>query len=101
MDMQDTTKDWSSLKRTSFACSTMMFSNPKWLSPFLDHFEKHPKTAVAQPHIMDLNQPNRFEYGGAAGGLLTVWAIPIAEGGYFNYIEDDHGQYDKDEKYLG
>ena len=26
MDMQvDTTKDWSSLKRTSFACSTMMF----------------------------------------------------------------------------
>ena len=72
--------------------------NPKWLSPFLDHFEKYPKTAVAQPHIMDLNQPNRFEYGGAAGGFIDRLGYPYCRGRLFNHIEDDHGQYDKDEK---
>ena len=72
--------------------------NPKWLSPFLDHFEKHPKTAVAQPHIMDLNQPNRFEYGGAAGGFIDRLGYPYCRGRLFSHIEEDHGQYDKDEK---
>ena len=70
----------------------------EWLSHFLDHFDKHPKTAIAQPHIMDITKPNRFEYGGAAGGFIDRLGYPYCLGRLFNYIEDDHGQYDENNK---
>jgi GT2 family glycosyltransferase len=72
--------------------------NPGWLTPILDHFQKHPKTAIAQPHIMDLNQPDKFEYAGAAGGFIDRLGYPYCRGRFFNEVEKDGGQYDKDEK---
>ena len=71
---------------------------PNWLSPVLNHFKNHPKTAIVQPHIMDLNQPFRFEYAGAAGGFIDRLGYPYCRGRLFNNLEDDHGQYDKNEK---
>lgn len=71
---------------------------PGWLSPVLDHFDKHPKTAIAQPHIMDLNEPHKFEYAGAAGGFIDRLGYPYCRGRFFNEVEKDGGQYDKDEK---
>ena len=72
--------------------------NAGWLPPVLDHFEKHPKTGIAQPHIMDLNEPHKFEYAGAAGGFIDRLGYPYCRGRVFNELEEDHGQYDKDEK---
>lgn len=69
-----------------------------WLLPILDHFEKHPQTAIAQPHIMDLNQPHKFEYAGAAGGFIDRLGYPYCRGRLFNELEENNGQYDKDEK---
>ena len=71
---------------------------PNWLSPVLNHFKNHLKTAIVQPHIMDLNQPFRFEYAGAAGGFIDRLGYPYCRGRLFNNLEDDHGQYDKNEK---
>ena len=71
---------------------------PGWLPPILDHFENHPLTAIAQPHIMDLNQPCKFEYAGAAGGFIDRLGYPYCRGRMFSYSEEDLGQYDKNEK---
>lgn len=69
-----------------------------WLPPILAHFENHPKTAIAQPHIMDLNQTNKFEYAGAAGGFIDRLGYPYCRGRIFDHLEEDNGQYDTDEK---
>ena len=71
---------------------------PGWLSPVLNHFKNNPRTAVAQPHIMDLNQPNKFEYAGAAGGFIDRLGYPYCRGRILNQIELDSGQYDTNEK---
>jgi len=67
-----------------------------WLSPLLDHFEKNPKTAVAQPKIKDYYKPDYFEYAGAAGGFIDSMAYPFCRGRIFQEIEKDTGQYDDD-----
>ena len=69
-----------------------------WLTPILDHFKTHPKTAFAQPHIMDLNHPKHFEYAGAAGGFVDRLGYPYCRGRVFKHIEKDVGQYDEDKK---
>ena len=69
-----------------------------WLPPVLDHFDKHPQTAIAQPHIMDLKAPTKFEYAGAAGGFIDRLGYPYCRGRIFNHLEEDKGQYDFDEK---
>lgn len=69
-----------------------------WLDSILEHFEIHQETAIAQPHIMDFNQPNMFEYAGAAGGFIDRLGYPYCRGRVFSHMEEDHGQYDKDKK---
>lgn len=65
-----------------------------WLVPILNHFDTNPKTAIAQPHILDDKNPNAFEYAGAAGGVLDRLGIPFCRGRIFSSIEEDQGQYD-------
>ncbi len=69
-----------------------------WLPPIIHHFERHPKTAIAQPHIMDLKEPHKFEYAGAAGGFIDRLGYPYCRGRVFHHLEEDLGQYDNDEK---
>jgi len=71
---------------------------PKWLIPVMYFFKNFPKTAIAQPHIMDLNKPNKFEYAGAAGGFIDRLGYPYCRGRLFTHLEEDHGQYDKNKK---
>ena len=71
---------------------------PGWLPPILDHFESNPKTVIAQPHILSLSEPNKFEYAGAAGGLIDRLGYTYCRGRLFNKLEEDHGQYDMDKK---
>ena len=70
----------------------------KWLPPIIDHFKKNPKTVIAQPHILDLKNPEYFEYAGAAGGFIDRLGYPYCRGRVFNSIEKDFGQFDKTQK---
>ena len=69
-----------------------------WLPPIVDHFKKNPRTAIAQPHIMDLNRPGHFEYAGAAGGFIDRLGYPYCRGRVFGQVERDQKQYDQDTK---
>lgn len=71
---------------------------PGWLAPVLNHFDQHPKTAIAQPHVLDLNRPRYFEYAGAAGGFIDRLGYPYCRGRVFYHLEEDRGQYDQDQK---
>ena len=66
-----------------------------WLIPIVEFFEKNPNTAIAQPHILDEKDPTKFEYAGAAGGYVDRLGYPFCRGRIFDYLEKDHGQYDK------
>ena len=66
-----------------------------WLLPIIEFFEKHPNTAIAQPHILDEKDPSKFEYAGAAGGYVDRFGYPFCRGRIFDYLEKDLGQYDK------
>jgi len=70
----------------------------KWLPPIIDHFKKNPKTVIAQPHILDLKNPEYFEYAGAAGGFIDRLGYPYCRGRVFNSVEKDFGQFDKTQK---
>jgi len=69
-----------------------------WLPPIINHFKNNPKTAIAQPHILDLNNPEYFEYAGAAGGHIDRIGYPYCKGRIFNNLEKDNGQYNQDSK---
>jgi len=70
----------------------------KWLPPIINHFKKNPKTVIAQPHILDLKNPEYFEYAGAAGGFIDRLGYPYCRGRVFNKMEKDFGQFDKTQK---
>jgi len=70
----------------------------KWLPPIINHFKKNPKTVIAQPHVLDLKNPEYFEYAGAAGGFIDRLGYPYCRGRVFNNIEKDFGQFDKTQK---
>ena len=65
-----------------------------WLEPIVERFETEEKLGALQPKILDLKNPNRFEYAGAAGGFLDRFAYPYCRGRIFNTLESDEGQYD-------
>lgn len=67
---------------------------PNWLDPILSHFDSNPNTGILQPHILDYNKPEYFEYAGAAGGYIDRLGFPFCRGRIINTIEKDEGQYD-------
>jgi len=66
---------------------------PNWIKPVIELMERDPAIAVAQPKIKSFNYKNQFEYAGAAGGYLDVFAYPFCRGRLFNVYEEDHNQY--------
>ena len=67
---------------------------PGWLAPLVDACEKDSQTAACQPKILSLSDPDKFDYAGAAGGLLDIFGYPFALGRLFQTVESDTGQYD-------
>ena len=65
-----------------------------WLTPLLSFMDDHPEVAACQPKILSWQQPNCFEYAGAAGGFLDRYGYPFCRGRIFNTLESDSGQYD-------
>ena len=66
----------------------------KWLSPIINLFTVNKDIAAVQPKILDYNQKKKFEFAGAAGGLIDNLGYPYCRGRVFDDIEFDNGQYD-------
>ena len=76
--------------------NTDVWVTQNWIAPMLEHFEQHPNTAIAQPHILDYSRQTYFEYAGAAGGYLDQFGFPYCRGRLMNALEEDRGQYDQE-----
>ncbi|MCH2170886.1 glycosyltransferase [Myxococcota bacterium] len=65
-----------------------------WLSELVQAAEDDPSIAAAQPKIRSLRERDAFEYSGAAGGLMDLYAYPFSRGRLMGHVEKDRGQYD-------
>ena len=68
---------------------------PHWLDPLVRHMEEDPLIAALSPKIRSFEQPDRFEYAGAAGGFIDRFGYPFCRGRILGTIEIDRGQYDQ------
>ena len=67
-----------------------------WLNPLYDYMEAHPEVGAVMPKLLKDREDGKptFEYAGAAGGYIDCHGYPYCRGRIFEYVEDDHGQYD-------
>ena len=65
-----------------------------WWEPLLDFIKSHKEAGAVQPKIKSYREPEKFEYAGAAGGLLDSLGYPYCRGRVFSKIAEDKGQYD-------
>lgn len=66
-----------------------------WIEPCLSQFETDKTIAAIQPKILSYNQPEYFEYAGAAGGFIDKYGYPFCRGRILDKLEKDKGQYNK------
>ena len=71
---------------------------PGWIEPVIELMESVESCGAAQPKILDLKEPDKFEYAGAAGGYLDRLGYPFCRGRIFDTLEGDEGQYDDSRK---
>jgi len=64
-----------------------------WLDPLVSYLDDHPQVAAVMPKILSFNDPDSYEYAGAAGGYMDYLAYPFCRGRIFNNVEKDEGQY--------
>ncbi|REL33602.1 glycosyltransferase family 2 protein [Rhodohalobacter sp. SW132] len=69
--------------------------DPHWLK-HLNRSFADPQTAIVQPKILSHENPEYFEYAGAAGGMIDRLGYPFCRGRLFENTELDTGQYDDD-----
>ena len=74
--------------------NTDLIVTKNWLTPLIKKLETNSKIGVIQPHILDFNNKNYFEYAGAAGGYIDKYGFPYCRGRIFKTTEFDKGQYD-------
>lgn len=65
-----------------------------WLSAMDESF-LDPDVGIVQPKIRSAEQPDYFEYAGAAGGYIDKMGYPFCMGRIFDHVEKDEGQYDE------
>lgn len=66
-----------------------------WIDCCISKFREDDKIVAIQPKILSFNQPEFFEYAGAAGGFLDKFGYPFCRGRILNRIEEDFGQYNE------
>ena len=64
-----------------------------WIKPVIDLMQSDTTIAVAQPKLKWQVQKTEFEYAGAAGGFVDLYAYPFCRGRIFDSVETDNGQY--------
>lgn len=67
---------------------------PGAVAALLRAAERHPKHEIFQSRVRSLREPGRFDYAGAAGGMLDRYGYPFCRGRLFDTLEEDRGQYD-------
>ena len=65
-----------------------------WLEPLVARLDSDSSIAVTAPKILSVEQPEMFEYAGAAGGYIDYLGYPFCRGRILSTIEKDCGQYD-------
>lgn len=73
---------------------------PQWLQPLLTYMDAHPEVAACQPKLRSYVDKTKFEYAGAAGGLIDRFGYPFCRGRLFDVVETDNGQYDTVQQVL-
>ncbi|MCU0388989.1 MAG: glycosyltransferase family 2 protein [Chitinophagaceae bacterium] len=66
---------------------------PGFLTPMVELMEDKQDVAMCQSALLSFHQKDRFEYGGAAGGMLDRLGYSYCRGRIFETVEKDHGQY--------
>jgi GT2 family glycosyltransferase len=66
-----------------------------WIESCTRLFETDEKLAAVQPKILSFNEPELFEYAGAAGGFIDKFGYPFCRGRILNRVEVDDGQYNQ------
>ena len=66
------------------------------LNPLLDCMERNVQVGAVMPKLLHDRDDGKqmFEYAGAAGGYIDCHGYPYCRGRIFEYVEEDHGQYD-------
>ena len=59
--------------------------------------DTHPRCGACGPKLLSYQDRERFEYAGAAGGLLDRYGYPFCRGRILQKVEKDEGQYDTPE----
>jgi GT2 family glycosyltransferase len=65
-----------------------------WLPPLVDYMDHNPDVAACAPKLRAFNNPDFFEYAGAAGGFIDKYGYIFCRGRILDSIEEDNGQYD-------
>ncbi|MBK8699561.1 MAG: bifunctional riboflavin kinase/FAD synthetase [Saprospiraceae bacterium] len=65
-----------------------------WLDGIISLMEEDPSIGAVQPKILSLEEKQKFEYAGAAGGFIDAFGYPFCRGRVFDVIEEDKAQYD-------
>lgn len=72
-----------------------------WIAPLLSWMDTHPECGICGPKLHALTRKgdsclrsSRFEYAGAAGGLLDGLGFPFCRGRVRGRTAEDRGQYD-------
>ena len=88
------------IKQTMYPYTVLLNSDVRtpqgWLNPLLDYMEAHPDVGAVMPKLLHDSEdgPTMFDYAGAAGGYIDCHGYPYCRGRVFEFVEDDHGQYD-------
>ncbi len=69
---------------------------PDWLHGLGRCFQKDESIGAVQPKMLSDEQPEYFEYAGAAGGYLDRFGYPFCRGRIFDTVEKDNGQYNNE-----
>ena len=73
-----------------------------WLEPLVEMMEEKQECGICAPKLLaleageggDWHKTKRFEYAGAAGGLLDFFGYPYCRGRVLSKVEQDLGQFD-------
>ena len=65
-----------------------------WLAPMKNILDSDASVGAVQPKILSWSEKEKFEYAGAAGGLIDALGYPFCRGRIFDHVEIDDGQYD-------
>ena len=58
-----------------------------WLKPLVAWMDTHPKCGACGPKLLSWHDRTRFEYAGAAGGLLDRYGYPFCRGRVMKKVE--------------